>query len=303
MAVLVARSNGWTAETEVAGITPTGERWKADVLAQRGSYKVAIEVQWSGQTDHETLERQEKYAQSGVRGLWLLRQPGFPVTRDLPAVCIGGSLEQGFSALIPYHTHMNSRDREHPNRWHQSVPMKDLLDAAFSKRLRFGPSGEVTVSVRGGLVECWHPSCRAQSRILTNINIVFNGEEYYLPLSVLGEHPEVLQQLLDQLPISLGVGKIKIRFSKSQERSYLSNGCVRCDRLFGEAYGSEVWDKQEEIYSFRVQLTDPWRNAMQRSLEWLIGDEPDRLKKAVGHLPGWWIMPTLLGDEAQRSTC
>ena len=98
--MIAARKNGWKAQTEVKGVTPSGEEWIADVLAQKGKYKIAIEIQWSGQTNEETLRRQQRYKESGIRGLWMLRQPGFPVTRDLPAICIGGDLKEGFGNLV-----------------------------------------------------------------------------------------------------------------------------------------------------------------------------------------------------------
>ena len=69
--VEAARRRGWTADTEVTGITRAGEQWRVDVLAQNDPRKVAIEIQWSGQSNDETWRRQERYKRCHIRGLWL----------------------------------------------------------------------------------------------------------------------------------------------------------------------------------------------------------------------------------------
>lgn len=76
-----AQAAGWTAELEVVG---PDKRWIADVLASNGSQVMAIEVQWSFQTDDDYRRRTECYADDGVDALWLAR--GKP-PRSLPAHC------------------------------------------------------------------------------------------------------------------------------------------------------------------------------------------------------------------------
>lgn len=100
LAVAAARRAGWDCSTEARGASPSGEAWTADVLAQKGRHKIAIEVQLSSQTNEEILRRQERYRQSGVRCLWLVRQPGFPVSKDLPAACVSGDIATGFEARL-----------------------------------------------------------------------------------------------------------------------------------------------------------------------------------------------------------
>jgi Competence protein CoiA-like family len=196
-----ARANGWEAATEVSGNSPSGEQWTADVLAQKGKHKVAVEIQWSGQTNDETMRRQERYRQSGIRGLWLLRQPGFPITHDLPAVCIGGDLKDGFKALIPSGTHLCARDRVEPDRWHQILPMREFLAAVFTRRFRFGPLDDAgLVSIRSGTIECWRESCRARTRIITFVELAFGAHKYDFTIPTLGKHPELCSAVLGRLP-------------------------------------------------------------------------------------------------------
>ena len=186
VAVEMARANGWDAATEVVGTTHPGEQWKADVLAQKDDYKVAVEIQWSPQTNDETLRRQQRYAQSGVRCLWLLRQAGFPVIDTLPAR-ISGTAVEGFFAHIP----TGSAE--------QSLPIHDFLNAWFSDRYRFGvPLGiDATVSIRAGHMDCW--SCEAKTRIITGIDVTFGSNKYDFSVSELGDYPDLFEAIQSRL--------------------------------------------------------------------------------------------------------
>lgn len=79
-----AHSAGWQAAVEAAG-----EGWRADVLATHGPEQVAFEVQWSAITPDELIERSLRYADSGVRPVWLVRRripAEIGVRDDLPVL-------------------------------------------------------------------------------------------------------------------------------------------------------------------------------------------------------------------------
>ena len=67
------RAAGIPARLEVAGSTPDGSAWQADVLAQIGGRTTALEVQWSHQHWDEYSLRTERYAASGVDCIWVAR--------------------------------------------------------------------------------------------------------------------------------------------------------------------------------------------------------------------------------------
>lgn len=80
---------GWTVTTEMPGASPSGEEWIADVMCERGTARIALEVQMSPQTLDETIRRQTRYKASGVRSAWLLgpkvKNVSFTSNKDLPA--------------------------------------------------------------------------------------------------------------------------------------------------------------------------------------------------------------------------
>jgi competence CoiA-like predicted nuclease len=58
--------DGWQADVEVSG-----DGWRADVLAVRGSVKIAIEVQISAQAKCATATRNDRFEASEVTPFWL----------------------------------------------------------------------------------------------------------------------------------------------------------------------------------------------------------------------------------------
>ena len=94
------RDTGWNGDVEVCG--PDGT-WRADVMATRGSLRVAFEMQLSTIPFTELAARQHAYGDDGVRGCWFygygaLKPPPPPKT-DIPVFPLGSSGENPFAAL------------------------------------------------------------------------------------------------------------------------------------------------------------------------------------------------------------
>ncbi|MDO5897887.1 competence protein CoiA family protein [Agrobacterium sp. Azo12] len=253
IAVEVARRYGWTVETEVRGVTPDGEEWIADVLARKNNAKVAIEIQWSPQTPEETLRRQERYRKSGVRCLWLFRHAGFPIAAELPAVQVS-AVDDGYATRLS----------------DISMPLQTFLDAAFDGRLKFGlPSiGKAVVQIKAGDIECWKSQCKATTKIITGIDVIFGSRTYSWIVKTLdGAPPSVLHSVIENLPKNLNIGTLKKRYSNTIGDRYLSNGCYRCDSLIGQHFESEVWYSDEIISSFQIDISGDWRRMIEQEYE------------------------------------
>lgn len=67
------RSMGFKADIEVQGVSPEGEEWVADVLAENfdGS-RTAFEIQLSSQHLRDFLRRSDRYSRSGVKVCWIM---------------------------------------------------------------------------------------------------------------------------------------------------------------------------------------------------------------------------------------
>ncbi|MEZ0018067.1 competence protein CoiA [Sinorhizobium fredii] len=266
MAVEAARRAGWACATEVAGLTPTGEAWTADVLAEKGKHRIAFEIQWSSQTAEETLYRQERYRESGVRCLWLFRRAGFPISDALPAVCVGGDLSDGFDIRIPMYSSVPPRDFNNPARWAQVLPVEEFFDALFAKRFRYGtPVGtKAEVVVHSGVLECWKRQCQALTRIVTFIEIAAGPHSCSFTVQSLAAYPDLLSHVLRQIPPTNRLGAIKRRYSNTLNESYMSNGCYRCDALVGAHFEHDAWYSDNAVLTrFPVTISDRWQQVVE----------------------------------------
>ena len=267
-----ARAVGWNARTEVRDQTPKGEQWTADVLAWRDDERIAIEIQWSGQTNEETARRQRRYEESNVTGVWLLRQPGFPIREDLPAACIGGSLEEGLRVLIPAQERMTAHDRKYPERWGQSAAPEEFVRGVCEERFLFGNPHRKTVElkIQTGVMNCW--SCGKPTRIVTQVNGRTKVKSVRWTLHDNELPHEVAELIADAVKHRPDIGTIRRRTSRAKPHGFISNGCVHCDTLTGRLHEREASGvEEEEIGTVDWEVGEARRHYwFERTTHWAI---------------------------------
>nr|WP_244818629.1 competence protein CoiA family protein [Caballeronia sp. Lep1P3] len=260
MAVIDAvEGTEWDAIPEQAGSTPTGHQWRADVLAVKGNARVAIEIQWSRQDTDETERRQSRYAEAGVRGLWLFRQKNFPSRKDIPSFRLMFDERAGlFNVLIPsayYDPKWVSISKDDDLLWSQTIPLQTFIKGALKGRLRFAPTlgCRMPVDVDIARIRCWR--CKKETGVVAGLTFAASRifprfDDFHTSIHDMAKMPDGVAEVMSILPPSVlmrhGIGVVKPRSSKAASETYLSNGCVHCDALQGRFFES-AFEAQTEF--------------------------------------------------------
>lgn len=133
------RGAEWEVDTEAFEFDPVSKRalWRADVLAVGSKAAVAFEVQLSNADFEHMNERQERYKQSGVRGLWFVRtKKGFPSTKALPVFTVESTDHGDWVQLSTRWDWPGSWSRTNGEGW---MELPEFVEAALSKRLKWAP--------------------------------------------------------------------------------------------------------------------------------------------------------------------
>ena len=268
LAVDAARDCGWEAQTEVSGSTPGGERWTADDFARKGDEKVVIEIQWSGQTNEETQRRQRRYQRSGVTGVWLLRQPGFPISAALPAACIGGSVAEGLMILIPKWEDLRAGQRKEERHWVQRLNPEEFLNAVYKHQFLFGIEhmNQVSLNIETGVLDCW--KCGSPTRIVTWLAANVGPHEVRQSLEIADAEPALVQCIQEKVAGRNDIGTVRERYSKTVQGSYVSNGCSRCGALIGRFFEHHAYYREvETVGTFQLRLDTKLRAMLGHGIE------------------------------------
>jgi hypothetical protein len=171
--LLGARAAGWEGLPEQSGQTPDGQDWRADVLCRRPSkaWTVGFEVQVQLQGEEAYRQRQERYAASGIRTLWLVAHEPAALQsywkkpdQHLPA--FKTSIRKDQEGRPDAHVHVDGL----------SLSVVDFVSGALSSQLKWyenGRHGVVTLVLRED--QCWHRTCR--KRVLLTYKAEADGGE------------------------------------------------------------------------------------------------------------------------------
>lgn len=242
---------GWSVEVEKRGVTPSGEEWIADIYAEKGRAKIAIEVQWSPQTFLETRRRQEKYAQSGVRCAWLLRSGSMKEinaitgdyaysTKDLPVFSVYKNKMQDGQAYMVYNVNKLDSDSSQYN--HRSftpveLPLTDFIKKLISQgiffipyerftstrfRLKYNPIAEMSL----GLSQGFCTVCGHSSKIVAEVRFKENYKTHSKKIRKC--NPQEVKIINRYFAKKYLFAPIKQVRSQILNKSYIVNSCFEC---------------------------------------------------------------------------
>lgn len=273
------KSTAWSAMPEQSGQTPSGEEWRADVLAAKGKGKVAFEIQWSRQDNGETVRRQQRYADAGVRGLWLFRQKDFPTGKETPSFRLAFNAEaKTFDVIMPsphYNAMWVARDTTEVMSWGQRIPLQRFAAGALEGRLRFAPALglRMPVEVNAVRIRCWR--CKKETGVVMGLvfaasRVLAGCPDISASIYDMGEHlPNGAAEVMSIIPPSLlgrhGIGTVKPRRSKTAGGEYLSNGCVHCDALQGRFFEHEFAFESEKAFETEAVFKAEWPPLLSES--------------------------------------
>ena len=144
------------------------------------------------------------------------------------------------------------------------MPLDEFLDAVFARRFRYGiPLGaKAIVRIQSGVLGCW--KCGVVTRIVTCIEVFVGPHRFQLTVLDLNDFPDLLASCQDRIPKGSSIGVIKPRYSKTQERNYMSNGCYDCDALIGEFLENDAWhDEEATLAEFQITISKRWVKAIE----------------------------------------
>jgi competence protein CoiA len=118
----------------------------------------------------------------------------------------------------------------------------------------------ISIQIRVAPTDCW--SCGAETTIVSSIQLMLGETRVECAVADFTAFPALIEPIKQQIAGSENVSEIKMRFSKTLERSYMSNGCSHCDALFGQHFELHLRYSERTIAELSQPADKDWWTMM-----------------------------------------
>lgn len=221
---------GYDALPEVAG-----DDWRADILATRGSVRIAFEVQWSFLRLKDAVYRQSRYERDDVRGCWFFRNPpkplqtanGLKARHDLPLFHLWGNADGSFSVALAGKLH----------------PLPTFVTALLAGKIRYCEQSAAALVQQLDLtffdIPC--PTCRrptpiyhAEPRLSALCGFSFNARGSWYGFAMRSDVRRAA--LAAAAGRGTALGAVRRRVVNGEGDAYPTFGCRWCDAALDQTY-------------------------------------------------------------------
>lgn len=257
---------GWHVEVEKNGQTDAGDTWIADIFAEKGKARMAVEIQWSPQSYKETQRRQSLYDRSNIRCVWLLRG-----SRTKKHNALMGDYAYRRKSLLVFTL---SQDHDKYMRVHNSylfdrrlaaftpisLELVDFIKQLFGGYYEFitRDHGERYLSVEIMQTNCW----RCHKDIQPVNGAFYHDYAYGKWTRVADEASEIRELPIQEIQLinreflaEFQFSPLRERYSKTAKTSYMANSCPHCEALIGRFFSITEYISCQRIESRKVLTT------------------------------------------------
>ncbi len=245
-----------------------GNGWRADVFVPNSGKPIAFEIQLSPQSLRRTIERQSKYIRDGIIGCWLFENPVAKLTEERPDLPVYYVENNKDSNLL-----VNLGDR-------RKVDLQIFLVNFISDNIQFRPVVKTKIKQQVNLVfyemGCW--KCHEKNHIYyvdtpfySSCNSKIRPEEALWESNKMEYRPEIIdlaQKFFEKRKdLNIKLGLIKMRFSHTVGKPYISFGCYKCDSIFGDFH---VMEAKIDIEHEPKKLTHQGEIELRENIQMII---------------------------------